>query len=152
MLRATEGARRVADLFSGCGTFSLPLAQDADVLAVESIPEMLAALDQAWRRTPGLKTVTTETRDLFRRPLLVDELKRFDAIVIDPPRPGAEAQCLELAKSAVPVVGFVSCNPVTFARDAAHLIAGGYVLDWVEVVDQFRWSTHVEIAARFSRP
>ena len=112
---------------------------------------MLAALDQGWRTAPGLKRVTTETRDLFRRPLLADELSRFDAVVIDPPRAGAEAQFAELAEARVPRIAEVSCNPVTFARDAALLIAAGYRLDRLTVVDQFRWSTHVELVAGFSR-
>ncbi|MAQ85928.1 MAG: RNA methyltransferase [Maritimibacter sp.] len=148
---AVGGAKRVVDLFAGCGTFSLPLAKGAEVHAVESGAEMLKALDTAWRHSSGLKRVTTETRDLYRRPLLRSELASYDAIVIDPPRAGAEAQTEEIAASSVPVIGAVSCNPVTFARDAAVLIAGGYRLDWLRVVDQFRWSTHVELAARFAR-
>lgn len=154
---AVGPARRVADLFSGVGTFALPLAQRAEVHAVESEPDMLVALEKGWRQAAGLKRVTTEARDLFRRPLLGDELKRFDAVVIDPPRAGAEAQIAALAEAAqkpettVPVVAAVSCNPVTFARDARALLAAGYRLDWVQVVDQFRWSPHVELAARFSR-
>lgn len=144
-------ARRVADLFSGCGTFSLPLATRADVHAVEGDAAMTQALDKAARATPGLHRVTTEARDLFRRPLLPDEFKGTDAVVIDPPRAGAEAQCHELARAKVPVIAMVSCNPVTFARDAKLLVNAGYSLDWVQVVDQFRWSSHVELAARFSR-
>ncbi|MFC2969960.1 class I SAM-dependent RNA methyltransferase [Acidimangrovimonas pyrenivorans] len=145
------GARHVADLFAGCGTFALPLAENAEVHAVEGSAEMTAALDKGWRAAPGLKRVTTEARDLFRRPLMADELRRFDAVVIDPPRAGAEAQAVELARSEVPVIAAVSCNPVTFARDARLLVQGGYRLDWVRPVDQFRWSPHVELAARFSR-
>lgn len=148
---AVGPAKAVADLFAGAGTFSLPLAETAEVLAVEGSAPMLAALDLGWRNATGLKRVTTEARDLFRRPLLPDELDRFDAVVIDPPRAGAEAQIAELAKSKVPVIAHVSCNPVTFARDAKTLIAAGFRLDWVQVVDQFRWSAHVELAARFSR-
>ncbi|MCB1361010.1 MAG: class I SAM-dependent RNA methyltransferase [Rhodobacter sp.] len=144
-------ARHVADLFAGCGTFALPLAETAEVHAVEGAAAMLAALDRGWRSATGLKRVTTEARDLFRRPLLPEELARFDAVVIDPPRAGAEAQVAELARAAVPVIAHVSCNPVTFARDARTLAAAGYRLDWVQVVDQFRWSAHVELAARFSR-
>ncbi|WP_372603828.1 class I SAM-dependent RNA methyltransferase [Actibacterium sp.] len=151
VIEATQGAKTVADLFAGSGTFSLPLAERAEVLAVESEALMLTALDQGWRRAQGLHRIITETRDLFRRPLMPDELKRFDAVVIDPPRAGAEAQMQQLAKSVVPVIAAVSCNPVTFARDAAILAAAGYRLDWVQVVDQFRWSPHVELAARFSR-
>lgn len=148
---ATAGAARIADLFAGSGTFSLPLAKGAEVHAVEGEAAALAALETGWRRAAGLKRVTIEVRDLFRRPLLPDELRRFDAAVIDPPRAGAEAQTRELAAAGPPVIAFISCNPATFARDAAILIAAGYAMGPVLVVDQFRWSTHVEVAARFSR-
>lgn len=143
-------ADKIVDLFAGCGTFSLPLAQHAEMLAVESDAEMLAALNKGWRNTPGLKRITTETRDLFRRPLLPDELDQFCAAVIDPPRAGAEAQVAELAKSTIGTIAMVSCNPVTFARDARKLVDAGFSLDWVQVVDQFRWSTHVELVSRFT--
>lgn len=144
-------ARRIADLFSGAGTFSLPLAEGAEVHAVESEKAMLAALDAGARQTSGLHRVTAEARDLFRRPLLPEELNRFGAVVLDPPRAGAEAQCRELAISGVPVLAYVSCNPVTFARDARLLTGAGWRLEWVQVVDQFRWSPHIELAARFAR-
>ncbi|WP_353535603.1 class I SAM-dependent RNA methyltransferase [Cognatishimia sp. WU-CL00825] len=144
------GAAKVLDLFAGCGTFSLPLAANASVHAVEGERPMMEALDQGWRMALGLKHVSTETRDLFRNPIIADDL-RFDAVVIDPPRAGAEAQCRELAKSNVATIAFVSCNPVTFARDAAILLAGGYHLHWVQVVDQFRWSSHIEVVGHFSR-
>lgn len=144
-----DDAAQVADLFSGCGTFSLPLARAAQVHAVEGDAAMLRALDRGWREAQGLKRVTTEARDLFRRPLMADELGRFDAVVIDPPRAGAAAQVTELARARVPVLAYVSCNPVTFARDARVLVDAGYRLDWVQVVDQFRWSAHVELAAAF---
>ena len=147
---AVGDARRVADLFAGCGTFTLPLAARAEVHAAEGDAALLAALDRGWRGAVGLKRVTTETRDLFRRPGLAEELKGFDAIVIDPPRAGAEAQVAELARAGRPVIAMVSCNPVTFARDARRLTDSGYRLDWVQVVDQFRWSAHVEIAAGFT--
>jgi 23S rRNA (uracil1939-C5)-methyltransferase len=148
---AMEGARRIADLFSGCGTFALPLALRAEVHAVEADPAMAGALDRAARHTPGLKRVTTETRDLFRRPLEPDELARFDAVVVDPPRAGAEAQAERLAASRVPVIAMVSCNPATFARDARVLLAAGFRLGPVQPVDQFRWSPHVELSATFRR-
>jgi len=148
---AVGPARQVVDLFCGLGTFTLPLAETAEVHGVEADARLTAALDAGWRRAEGLKRVTAEARDLFRRPLMPDELKRAEAVVIDPPRAGAEAQCRELARAAVPVIAAVSCNPVTFARDAAILIAGGYRLDWLRVIDQFRFSAHVELAARFSR-
>jgi 23S rRNA (uracil1939-C5)-methyltransferase len=144
-------ARRIADLFAGCGTFALPLAEQAEVHAVEGDAAMTAALEKAWRNTEGLKKIVTETRDLFRRPLEPDEFKGIDAVVIDPPRAGAEAQFATLARSKVPVIAAVSCNPATFARDARMLVQAGWALDWVQVVDQFRWSSHVELAARFSR-
>ena len=143
-------ARRIADLFSGCGTFALPLAERAEVHAVEGDAAMTQALDKAARQTEGLKKITTEARDLFRRPLEPDEFKGVDAVVIDPPRAGAEAQARALAAAKVPVIAMVSCNPATFARDARILTAAGYHLDWVQVVDQFRWSAHVELAARLS--
>ncbi|MCA8881487.1 MAG: class I SAM-dependent RNA methyltransferase [Rhodobacteraceae bacterium] len=145
------GASRIADLFAGCGTFALPLARHAEILAVENEASMLAALAAGWRVAQGLKAVATEVRDLFRVPITAGELSRFDAVVIDPPRAGAAAQSAELARSAVPRIAAVSCNPVTFARDAAVLVAGGYRLDRVRVVDQFRWSPHVELAAQFTR-
>ncbi len=149
---AVGEARRVADLFAGCGTFALPLARRAEVLAVEGEAALLAALEAAWRGAGGaLRPVTAMRRDLFRRPLLPSELARLDAVVIDPPRAGAEAQARALAASAVQVVAAVSCNPVTFARDARILAEAGFVIDRIEVVDQFRWSPHVELVARFAR-
>ncbi len=143
-------AKKIIDLFAGVGTFALPLAERSEVLAVESDPAMMAALLKGANNAEGLKRVTVEVRDLFRRPLEPDEFKGIDAVVIDPPRAGAEAQMATLARSKVPVIASVSCNPITFARDAKLLIAGGYHLDWVQVVDQFRWSAHVELVARFS--
>ncbi len=149
--RAVGNARRIGDLFAGLGTFALPLAESADVLAVEGDVAMTAALSHAARNTAGLHQITVQTRDLFRRPLEVDEFKGIDAVVIDPPRAGAEAQITTLAQSRVANVAAVSCNPTTFARDAKILLAGGYSVDFVQVVDQFRWSHHVELVAGFSR-
>ena len=148
----TEGAAQIIDLFAGCGTFALPLARTAEVHAVEGAPEMIAALDHGWRRADGLKAVTSEVRDLFRRPLLPDEMATAEAVVLDPPRAGAEAQIRELAETQIPRIAYVSCNPVTFARDARVLVNAGFTLDWVQVVDQFRWSAHVELAASFTAP
>ena len=147
----SAGAARIVDLFSGCGTFSLPLAETATVHAVEGLAAPLSALDAGWRAAPGLNRVTTENRDLARRPLLADELNRFDAIVIDPPRSGAEAQAREIACSTVRRIAFVSCDPVNFSRDAQLLADGGFVLKRLRVVDQFRWSPHVETVAEFVR-
>ena len=148
---AVGDAKRVIDLFAGCGTFSLPAAKTAEVWALEGEAALIDALDKGWRQATGLKQVKAETRDLFRRPVLAAELKNIEAAIIDPPRAGAEAQSLELAKSDVPTIAAISCNPVTFARDAELLIKGGYRLDWVQPVDQFRWSSHVELAAQFTR-
>ena len=147
---AVGTARRITDLFAGLGTFALPLAEKAEVHAVEGDAAMIAALDKGFRMAEGLKRVTHEVRDLYRRPLEPDEFKGVEAVVIDPPRAGAEAQSHTLAKSKVPVIAAVSCNPATFARDAKILIAGGYKLNWVQVIDQFRWSPHVELAAQFT--
>ncbi len=150
VLAALGPARRVADLFAGCGTFAVPLAERAEVHAVEGEAAMVQALERAARAAVGLKRVSAETRDLFRRPLEPDELAGFDAVVMDPPRAGAEAQTEVLARARVPVIAYVSCNPASFARDARVLVAAGYALDWVQMVDQFRWSAHVELVARFT--
>lgn len=151
-VRAAVGdAARIADLFAGCGTFALPLAEHAEIHAVEGAAAMLAALDRGWRQTKSLRRVTTEARDLFRRPVLPDELDRFDAAVVDPPRAGAEAQVAALADSRVARIAMVSCNPVTFARDAKRLVSAGLSLTALRVVDQFRWSPHVELVAAFTR-
>ncbi len=151
VLRGTAGAARIVDLFAGAGTFSLPMAKGAEVHAVEGEAGMLAALDKGWRVAQGLKRITTEPRDLFRRPLLPDELARFDAAVIDPPRAGAEAQMAEIAASTLKRMVMVSCNPVTFARDARTLVSAGFRMGAIEVVDQFRWSPHIELVAAFAR-
>jgi len=147
----TAQAGRIVDLFAGCGTFTLPLAKRAEMHAVEGEAAMLEALDRGWREGHQLRRVTTEARDLFRRPLEIDELRHFDAAVIDPPRAGAEAQIKTLAASEIGTIAMVSCNPVTFARDAKTLIDAGFAMAWVQVVDQFRWSAHVEVVARFTR-
>lgn len=151
---AREGvgkAKRVADLFCGSGAFALRLAETAEVFAADSEKPAIAALDAAARTAQGLKRVTAEARDLFRRPLTAKELDRFDAVVFDPPRAGAEAQARALSGSKVRTVVAVSCNAATFARDAAILIAGGYRLTGATPVDQFRHSAHVETVATFER-
>jgi 23S rRNA (uracil1939-C5)-methyltransferase len=149
---AVSGAKRVIDLFAGIGTFALRMAEKAEVHASDGDRDAIAALTAAWRGAPGLRRLTAEARDLFRRPLEAEELRGADAIVIDPPRAGAEAQTAALARAGVPVIAAVSCNPVTFARDAKALVRAGYRIDWVQPVDQFRWSPHLELAARFSLP
>ncbi len=144
-------AKRVADLFCGIGTFALRLAEKARVTAADSEASAVKALERAAANTSGLKPVEAQTRDLFRRPFMAAELKAFDAVVFDPPRQGAEAQAHELVKSAVPVVAAVSCDATTFARDARILTNGGYKLVSVTPVDQFRYSFHVEVVAKFQR-
>jgi 23S rRNA (uracil1939-C5)-methyltransferase len=145
------GAKSVADLFAGIGPFALRLAERARVTAADEDDAALAALSRAAASTAGLKPVALERRDLFKNPLDAAELNRFDAVVFDPPRQGAQAQSRELAASRVPLVVAVSCNPGTFARDMRLLIDGGYRLTSVTPVDQFRYSAHVEIVARLER-
>lgn len=144
--------KRVADLFSGAGPFTLAMARTCDVHAVEGEAAALASLDRAVRAVPGLRRVTTERRDLFRRPLLPLELDAYDAVVFDPPRAGAGAQAARIAESKVPLVVGVACDVGTFARDAATLVAGGYTLERVTPVDQFAYSGHVEVVGVFRRP
>jgi 23S rRNA (uracil1939-C5)-methyltransferase len=140
---AVDGAAIVADLFAGLGTFALALT--GKVYAAEGARDAALALKAAGR------DLFVDHRDLFRRPLDVAELNRFEAVILDPPRAGAKEQAALLAASSVPRIAYVSCNPATFARDAKMLADGGYTLDWVKPVGQFRWSTHVELAAAFSR-
>jgi 23S rRNA (uracil1939-C5)-methyltransferase len=142
--------KTIADLFCGVGPFALRLAENTKVTAMDSDDAALAALAQA-AHAPGLKPVAVQKRDLFRRPLTAPELKGFDVVIFDPPRQGAEAQARELAKSKAPLVIAVSCNAATFARDAKILIDGGYTLSAVTPVDQFKYTAHVEIVARFER-
>ena len=144
-------SRRIADLFSGVGTFTLRLAEKAEILAVESDAPALVALERAAHNTGGLHGVKSEQRDLARRPLLPGELNAFDAVVFDPPRAGAEAQAQMLAESKVTTVVAVSCNAQTFARDVKILMAGGYRAQRITPVDQFRHSAHVEIVGVFQR-
>jgi 23S rRNA (uracil1939-C5)-methyltransferase len=147
----TGDGKVVADLFCGVGPFALRLAERARIRAADADAAAIAALRQAAANTPGLRPIEAEPRDLFRRPFMPEELKRVDAVVFDPPRQGAEAQARQLATSKVPTIVAVSCNAATFARDARLLVDGGYRLDAVTPVDQFRYSPHVEIAARFVR-
>ena len=148
---AVKGARTIADLFSGCGTFSLPLAERARVHAVEKERAMLDALLVAAKKTSGLKPVTVAARDLFKVPLTAAELDKFDAVTLDPPRAGAQAQAVQLARSKVAQVAYVSCDVASFARDARILADGGYHMGTVTPVDQFLWSEHIELVAAFSR-
>lgn len=140
-------ARTLADLFAGLGTFALSLP--GKVYAGEAARDAILSLKAAAARAG--RTLFADHRDLFRRPLTSAECDRFDAIVLDPPRAGAREQVLQLAASRVPVIVYVSCNPSSFARDAESLCKAGYRIDWIQPVGQFRWSTHVELAARLSR-
>lgn len=144
---ATAGAESLVDLFSGLGTFALSL--DGALTAAEASRESVIALKLAASRAG--RQLDAVHRDLYRRPFQPDELAPFDAVVLDPPRAGAQEQVRALAGSGVARIAYVSCNPATFARDAEILVKGGYRLDWVRPVGQFRWSTHVELAAAFQR-
>ena len=146
---AVGNVRTVADLFAGLGTFALAMAPAVKVYAGEGARDAILSLKSAASGTQ--RQVFAEHRDLFRRPLAPQEVDRFDAVILDPPRAGAKEQVQQLAASKTPVIAYVSCNPSTFARDAETLCKGGYRLDWVLPVGQFRWSTHAELAARFSR-
>ena len=140
------------DLFCGAGAFALRLARRREVFAADADPAAIGALARAAATTPGLRTLETETRDLFRRPLRPAELTAFDAALIDPPRAGAIEQARALAASTLPLVVSISCNAATFARDARILVDGGFQIESVIPLDQFRFSAHVEIAAVFRRP
>ncbi|MGA9091420.1 MAG: methyltransferase [Bradyrhizobium sp.] len=144
-------AKHIADLFCGVGPFALRLAAKSRISAFDSDAGAVTALQKAATSTSGLKPVKAETRDLFRRPLMPQELRDFDTVVFDPPRQGAQAQAIQLAASKIPVVVAVSCNVTTFARDARILIDGGYQIEGVTPVDQFRHTPHVELVARFKR-
>ena len=144
---AVGDAPRTADLFAGLGTFALSL--DGQVTAAEAARDSAQALKMVAARAG--RPMRIEHRDLYRRPLDATELDEFEAVVLDPPRAGAIEQVRQLASSAVPRIAYVSCNPATFARDAEMLVSGGYTLDWAKPVGQFRWSTHIELAAAFSR-
>jgi 23S rRNA (uracil1939-C5)-methyltransferase len=151
VLDAVKGSRHVADLFCGLGPFALRMAEKAKVFAADSDRPAIAALQFALRNTQGLKPVESQYRDLFREPLMPFELKSFDAVVLDPPRAGAEAQCKQLVKSDVKRVVLVSCDIANFARDAAILVKGGYSMKTVTPVDQFKWTAHLEMVGVFTR-
>jgi 23S rRNA (uracil1939-C5)-methyltransferase len=150
-LKAMAGSGRIADLFCGLGTFSFRLASLAPVIAADGDAAAIRALVQATGSAPGLKPIRAEARDLFRRPLLAQELKGVDAVLFDPPRAGAAMQAAQIAASGASVVVGVSCEPASFARDARILTDGGFVLGEMMVVDQFLWSPHVELVGVFRR-
>ena len=146
-----KGAKHIADLFCGFGPFAFRLAEKFKVSAFDSDAVAVTALQNAVKLTQGLKPIKAEARDLFRRPLMPQELRDYDGVVFDPPRQGAQAQSQQLAASRIALVVAVSCNPATFARDARILIDGGFKIDSVTPVDQFRHTPHVELVARFRR-
>jgi 23S rRNA (uracil1939-C5)-methyltransferase len=148
---AAAGAARIADLYCGVGTFTFRLAAIAPVMAADFAEDAIRALVAARASAPGLKDISAEARDLVRRPVLAEELKRVDVAVFDPPRAGAAEQTAELARSAVSKVIGVSCNPATFARDARTMLDAGFTLERVLPVDQFLWSPHIELVGVFSR-
>lgn len=150
-VQAVQGAGRLADLYCGVGTFTFRLAQVGSVLAADSAAPAVAALKAAMATAPGLKPIAAEARDLVRRPVLSGELAKIDAVVLDPPRAGALEQVGEIARSTVPRVAYVSCNPATFARDARTLVDAGFALRRVLPVDQFLWSPHMELVGVFER-
>jgi 23S rRNA (uracil1939-C5)-methyltransferase len=151
LVDAARGARVVADLFCGAGAFTFRLAAIAQVIAADASAPAVSALNAAIASAPGLKAIEAQARDLERRPMLAAEFARVDLAVFDPPRAGAAVQAAELARSSAPRVAAVSCNPGTFARDARTLVDGGYRLQHVHVVDQFLWSSHIELVALFAR-
>lgn len=150
-VEAAAGAKRIADLYCGAGAFTFPLAGVAPVLAIDAAAGAVAALASATASAPGLKTISVQARDLDRRPLLARDLKGIDVVLFDPPRAGAAVQCGEIGHSKAARVIGVSCNPATFARDAATLVEAGFSLDRLLPVDQFLWSPHIELVGVFSR-
>jgi 23S rRNA (uracil1939-C5)-methyltransferase len=150
-VEAVRGAKKIADLFCGAGTFTFPLAAVAPVLAADASAAGIAALKAGVGTAKGLKPITAEARDLFRRPLAPYDLRGCDAVVLDPPRAGAREQTAQLPGTKAETLAYVSCNPVTFARDARLLIDAGFRLERVTPVDQFLWSAHIELVSVFRR-
>ncbi|MEO1204897.1 MAG: class I SAM-dependent RNA methyltransferase [Pseudomonadota bacterium] len=145
-------AKRAADLFCGLGALTFPLAEMVGVFASDNAPDALDALKAAQRDTQGLKKIDVLRRDLIQDPLSRKELEPFELVVFDPPRSGAKEQAEALAKSKVPVVVAVSCNPATLARDVRILVDGGYEIESVQPIDQFVFSPHVEAVVVLKRP
>ncbi len=150
-VEAAAGAEKIADLYCGAGAFTFHLAKIAPVLACDSAAPAIRAMNAAVSTAPGLKGIVGEHRDLARRPVLAEELKRIDTVVFDPPRAGAAEQSAEIARSKVARAIAVSCNPATFVRDARILIDAGFTLDRLLPVDQFLWSPHIELVGVFNR-
>lgn len=148
---ALAGAKTVAELFCGLGPFGLRLSRRMKITGFDSDKGAIEAFQRSLRAHPGGKPASAEARDLFRRPLFVPELKPFDAVLLDPPRQGAEAQIREIAKSKLGRVVYVSCDPESFARDAQTLVQAGFRIGTVTPVDQFRHAAHVELVGSFTR-
>ncbi len=145
-------ADRIVDIFAGCGTFTAALIGDHAVHAVDGNQDMITALTSSCHQMGRIRTLTSEVRDLFLRPLLPHELKKYDAAILDPPRAGARDQVAEIIKSAMANLVMISCNPATFARDARVLVEGGFIMGDIQPVDQFLYSPHLELIAPFRRP
>jgi 23S rRNA (uracil1939-C5)-methyltransferase len=151
VMQSIGKARRVADLFCGVGTFALRLAREASVYAADSDRPSIACLQKSARHTQNLKHVQVEARNLFTSPLVPAELKEFDVVVLDPPRAGAHAQVRNLARSDVVKVVYVSCDADSFSADARILADAGFEMGDVTLIDQFRWTQHVELFTVFRR-
>ncbi|MBT7954413.1 MAG: class I SAM-dependent RNA methyltransferase [Rhodospirillaceae bacterium] len=151
LLEHLEDASKIADLFCGLGPYALRLAEFAAIYAADNDAASIAALTHAANNAQNLKAIEAVERDLFEMPLMPAELNKFEAVLFDPPRAGAKEQAEQLAASSVKLVVAVSCDPVSFARDAAILVEGGYDLKCVTPVDQFKYTAHVELVALFER-
>ncbi len=151
VVEAFKSEKNVADLFSGYGVFSLALSVDKRVAAYDNSGEMLMALDKAYKNHTNLKRIKTHVRDLHKSPLTSRELSQYDGIIANPPRAGALKQVMEIVKSDIRRIVYISCNVDTFSRDSKILVDGGFNLDWLRIIDQFRWSHHIEILSQFSR-
>ncbi len=151
VIERANNAQQAVDLFCGLGTFALPLASACKVRAFDADRYLIDALTTAAKKAGLADRITSEARDLYRRPLQAQELRAIDLVILDPPRAGAKAQIEQLAISSVSRVIYVSCNPATFARDARILVNEGFHLDTVHPVDQFLWSPHTELIAELYR-
>ncbi len=151
VVEAFRSKKNVADLFSGYDVFSLALSVDKRVAAYDNSSEMLMALDKAYKNHTNLKRIKTHVRDLHKSPLTSRELSRYDGVIANPPRAGGLKQVMEIVKSDIRRIVYISCNVDTFSRDSKILADGGFNLDWLRIIDQFRWLHHIEILCQFSR-
>ena len=146
---ALQNCSTVVDLFAGCGSFTFPLSRSSKVHAVDGDEELISALQKSANK--NILPISTEVRDLFRRPVFSTELKGYDGLLFDPPRAGAKAQVEEIAESSVGTIVAISCDPVTFSRDISYLVSAGFEVEFIQPVDQFLWSPHVEMIAVLRR-